>query len=245
MDEYKGIVMHTSSYKSGDSFHGKNVLVVGCGNSGMEVCFDLCSFNAYPTLVVRDAVHVLPIEVMGYSTFSLSMLLLKWLPIRIVDWILLFIARILLGDTSCLGLHRPLLGPLELKSKTGKTPVLDIGTLAKIKSGEIKVRPGIKRLTKNGAEFVDGETENFDAIILATGYKSNVPSWLKENKLISNKDGLPKYQFPDGWQGENGLYAVGLTKRGLMGASIDAKKIADDIKQCWDQMNTKILQKIG
>lgn len=38
---------------------------------------------------------------------------------------------------------------------------------------------GVKRLKKRSAEFVDGKVENFDAIILATGYKSNVPSWLK------------------------------------------------------------------
>ena len=37
-------------------FCGKNVLVVGCGNSGMEVCLDLCNHNARPSLVVRDTV---------------------------------------------------------------------------------------------------------------------------------------------------------------------------------------------
>lgn len=37
-------------------------------------------------------------------------------------------------------------------------------------------------------EFVDGKVENFDAIILATGYKSNVPSWLKvKMNLIHNR----------------------------------------------------------
>jgi len=43
----------------------------------------------------------------------------------------------------------------------------------------LQVRPGIKRLKRYTVEFVDGRTENFDAIILATGYKSNVPYWLK------------------------------------------------------------------
>lgn len=33
-------------------------------------------------------------------------------------------------------------------------------------------------------EFVDGRIEKFDAIILATGYKSNVPSWLKVILLL-------------------------------------------------------------
>lgn len=54
--EFKGPVLHTSCYKSGEEFKEKRVLVVGCGNSGMEVCLDLCNFNAKPFLVVRDTV---------------------------------------------------------------------------------------------------------------------------------------------------------------------------------------------
>ena len=84
-------------------------------------------------------VHVLPREMLGKSTFGLSMWLLKWLPIRLVDRFLLMVSWLLLGDTSHLGLDRPRLGPLELKNLSGKTPVLDVGTLAKIKGGDIKV----------------------------------------------------------------------------------------------------------
>lgn len=58
-----GAVVHSSAYKSGDEYSEKKVLVVGCGNSGMEVCLDLCNHNAYPSLVVRDSV----------SNFSLSL----------------------------------------------------------------------------------------------------------------------------------------------------------------------------
>lgn len=38
---------------------------------------------------------------------------------------------------------------------------------------------GVKEVTGRGAKFVDGVEEEFDSIVLATGYKSNVPSWLK------------------------------------------------------------------
>ncbi|XP_009783754.1 indole-3-pyruvate monooxygenase YUCCA6-like [Nicotiana tabacum] len=233
MDGFGGSIMHTCLYKSGEIFRGKKVLVVGCGNSGMEVCLDLCNHNATPSIVVRHAVHVLPQEMLGKSTFGMSMWLLKWLPMRLVDGFLLMVSRLMLGDTSQLGLDRPQTGPLELKNLSGKTPVLDVGTLAKIKNGDIKVCPGIRRLNHHTVEFVNGKAENFDAIILATGYKSNVPSWLKERTMFSEEDGLPKRPFPNGWKGESGLYAVGFTKRGLLGASMDAKKIADDIQTCW------------
>lgn len=84
-------------------------------------------------------VHVLPQEMIGRSTFGLSMCLLKWFPVRLVDQFLLLMSWLMLGDTSQFGLIRPKLGPLELKNVSGKTPVLDVGTLAKIRSGNIKV----------------------------------------------------------------------------------------------------------
>ncbi|KAJ0503440.1 putative indole-3-pyruvate monooxygenase [Helianthus annuus] len=59
MVEFGGEVKHTSEYKNGSVYKGKKVLVVGCGNSGMEVCLDLCNHNAKPSLVVRDAVSIL------------------------------------------------------------------------------------------------------------------------------------------------------------------------------------------
>lgn len=233
MEEFRGPIKHTSLYKSGEEFRLKKVLVVGCGNSGMEVCLDLCNYEAKPTIVVRDTVHVLPREMLGKSTFGLSMWLLKWLPMRLVDRFLLIVSWLMLGDTARFGLDRPGLGPLELKNLSGKTPVLDVGTLAKIKSGNIKVFPGIRRLKRHTVEFVNGKIENFDAIILATGYRSNVPSWLKEGQMFSENDGFPRKAFPNGWKGECGLYAVGFTKRGLLGASMDAKRIADDIERGW------------
>ncbi|CAN0906997.1 Indole-3-pyruvate monooxygenase YUCCA6 [Linum grandiflorum] len=177
--EFVGEVKHSSLYKCGEEYSGKRVLVVGCGNSGMEVSLDLSNFNALPALVVRDSVHVLPREMLGKSTFGLSMWLLKWLPLRLVDRFLLIGSWLTIGSTDRFGLGRPTIGPLELKSLHGKTPVLDVGTLAKIRTGDIQVFPGIKRVRRQTVEFVDGKIEKFDAILLATGYKSNVPAWLK------------------------------------------------------------------
>lgn len=55
----------------------------------------------------------------------------------------------------------------------------------------------------------------------------------QEREMFSERDGLPKRSFPNGWKGECGLYAVGFTKRGLLGASVDAKNIAQEIEICW------------
>lgn len=43
----------------------------------------------------------------------------------------------------------------------------------------VQVVPGIQSMTASGAQFEDGQTDDFDVVILATGYRSNVPKWLK------------------------------------------------------------------
>ncbi|KAK8958729.1 Indole-3-pyruvate monooxygenase YUCCA2 [Platanthera guangdongensis] len=234
MEEFKGRVLHTSFYRRGDDFSRERVLVVGCGNSGMEVCLDLCNNHAEASMVVRNELHILPREVLGISTFGLSMWLLRWLPVRVADYFLLICAWLILGETEKYGLKRPKIGPLQLKNNSGKTPVLDIGTLSMIKSGQIKVVPEINRFFDKGVEFVDGRQEEFDSVILATGYKSNVPSWLKEEEFFCKKNGFPRISFPNNWRGKNGLYAAGFTRRGLLGASVDAQRIAEDIACQWN-----------
>ncbi|XP_073120404.1 probable indole-3-pyruvate monooxygenase YUCCA4 [Henckelia pumila] len=236
IERFRGPVLHTSVYKSGSEFQKQRVLVVGCGNSGMEVSLDLCRRNATPHMVVRNSVHILPREMFGISTFTIAMTLNKWLPLKIVDKFLLVVANFTLGNTDRLGLGRPKTGPIELKNATGKTPVLDVGALSYIKSGKIKVMEGVKEVTQNGAKFMNGQEKEFDSIILATGYKSNVPKWLEGSDFFT-KDGMPKTPFPNGWKGENGMYVVGFTKRGLLGASSDAVKVARDISDQWTVIN--------
>ncbi|KAK2986360.1 hypothetical protein RJ640_026624 [Escallonia rubra] len=243
LQEFGGEVMHACDYKSGEKYHGKKVLVVGCGNSGMEVSLDLCNHNAKPSMVVRSSVHVLPREIFGKSTFLLATLMMKWLPLWMVDKLLLILAWLILGKTDNYGLKRPSVGPLELKNTQGKTPVLDIGALEKIRSGDIAVVPAIKRFLPGMVELVNGEKLEMDSVVLATGYRSNVPYWLQETDFFC-KNGLPKAPFPNGWKGKAGLYAVGFTKRGLAGASSDAMKTAQDIGKVWKEELKQKKQKV-
>ncbi|XP_075477523.1 putative indole-3-pyruvate monooxygenase YUCCA7 [Primulina tabacum] len=238
-EEFQGNVTHACDYRTGEVYSGKRVLVVGCGNSGMEISLDLCHHNAIPSMVVRSPVHVLPREILGKSTFELAVTLSKWMPLWIVDKILLSAATLILGNTQKYGLNRPALGPLQLKNSEGKTPVLDTGTLSRIKSGEIKIVPGINKFLHEGVELVDGEVLEIDSVIFATGYTSNVLSWLKENELFS-RDG-----FPNAWKGKSGLYAVGFARKGISGATLDAIKVAQDVNKMWRKETNQKNHSIG
>nr|QLD98961.1 YUCCA4 [Lilium sp. c96298] len=241
IEKFGGRLTHTCNYKSGAEFEDNKVLVVGCGNSGMEVSLDLCRYNGRPHMVVRNTVHVLPREMLGMSTFGFAVKLLRWLPVTAVDRILVAVSNMTLGGTDRLGLRRPKMGPMEMKNLTGKTPVLDVGALGLIEAGKIKVVNGVKEITRTGAKFVDGKEEQFDSIVLATGYRSNVPSWLKGvDDGFFTSEGLPKDQFPKGWKGANGLYCVGFTRRGLLGTSSDALNISQDILLQWPAIQTTI-----
>lgn len=127
---------------------------------------------------------MLPREVLGKSTFQLAVLMMKYFPLWLVDKILLILARLILGNVEKYGLKRPPTGPIELKNTEGKTPVLDIGALQKIRSGDIKVVPGIKKFSPGKVELVNGQVLEIDSVVLATGYRSNVPSWLKVRETV-------------------------------------------------------------
>ena len=121
---------------------------------------------------------------MGNSTFELAMLMMKWLPLWLVDKILLILAWFILGNTENYGLKRPSTGPLELKNTQGKTPVLDVGALQKIRSGQIEVVPGVEKFSCGMAELVNGKKLKIDSVVLATGYRSNVPYWLQVRENV-------------------------------------------------------------
>ncbi|URE03814.1 monooxygenase [Musa troglodytarum] len=57
LGEFGGDVTHACDYKSGEAYRGKRVLVVGCGNSGMELCLDLCDHDAFPAMVTASPCH--------------------------------------------------------------------------------------------------------------------------------------------------------------------------------------------
>ncbi|KAJ8623132.1 hypothetical protein MRB53_031661 [Persea americana] len=226
LDGFKGSVMHSIDYKSGGEYDGKDVLVVGSGNSGMEIALDLSNHGARTSIVVRSPVHVL-----SRWMVSVGLQLLKLLPLHLVDSLLVMLSKFKYGNVAKYGITRPTEGPFYLKEKYGKYPVIEMGTMDKIKSGEIQVLPALTGLRGSELEFANGELHCFATIIFATGFKRATDCWLKDKDNILDKEGLPKPSYLTHWKGKRGLYCVGLARQGLYGLSMDAQCIADDIKK--------------
>ncbi|CAL4990062.1 unnamed protein product [Urochloa decumbens] len=133
LHDFTGVAIHSSLYKSGVVYSGKNALVVGCGNSGMEIAYDLASHGANTSIVIRSPVHVMTKEII-----RLGMTLVQHTPVNIVDDLLVRMSNFVFGDLSRHGIVKPKAGPLLLKEKTGRSAVIDVGTVGLIKKGIIK-----------------------------------------------------------------------------------------------------------
>uniref|UniRef100_A0A1U7XSC6 Flavin-containing monooxygenase n=1 Tax=Nicotiana sylvestris TaxID=4096 RepID=A0A1U7XSC6_NICSY len=203
LEKFKGEIIHSSEYKSGQKYEGKEVLVVGSGNSGMEIAFDLSNYKSCTSIVVRSPIHVLTREMV-----HTGMLLLKYLPIPLVDTLIARCAKFRFGNLAKLGIPQPEEGPFYIKISKGRSPVIDVGAIDKIKLGEIKVLPGISKIKEQTVVFDNGEEHQFDAIIFATGYKNAATKWLKDYSSIFLDDGTLINEFPNHWKGENGLYCA-------------------------------------
>ncbi|KAI4364142.1 hypothetical protein MLD38_020273 [Melastoma candidum] len=235
LESFEGKTVHSSEYKCGKEYRGEDVLVVGCGNSGMEIACDLSNYGAHVSIVIRRPFHVLNKEIV-YA----GMLLAKHAPRSIVDKVMLQLKWLRYGDLSKYGIHAPKQGPFAIKFGGGRTPVIDVGTIRKIKSGNIKVCPGVSKIKGNTVLFDNGTQKNFDAIVFATGYQSTTNAWLKDHAYLMNEDGMPKTAPPNHWKGENGIYCAGFSKNGLFGISKDALAIAADISATLNVTNANL-----
>lgn len=229
MSSFKGKVLHSSQYKNGAAFAGKNVLVVGFGNSGCEQAICLHEHGAHPSLSVRSAVNVLPRDIFGFPVLEIGKLT-SIFPPRVADKINAPLIRILVGDITKLGLKRSKYGPREQIEKQKRIPLLDIGTIKLIKQGHIKVYGDIVRIEGNSIYFEDNKQQHFDAIILATGYQHNLESFL--NLSSDRIDDLNNVVSKQSWFGKDGLYFCGfyVSPMGMLREiGIEAAKIAKDI----------------
>ncbi|KAF8724202.1 hypothetical protein HU200_021222 [Digitaria exilis] len=122
IEAFTGAVMHAAEYRSAKGMGGKAVLVVGCGNSGMEIAYDLAVGGAVTSIVARGELHLVTKEI-----WNVAMALHGYhVPAWIIDKLVLLMCAVVFGgDTARHGLRRPAVGPFTMKLTTPAYPVVD------------------------------------------------------------------------------------------------------------------------
>lgn len=232
IENFKGQVLHSRAYKNPNSVHGQNILVIGMGNTGAEIALDLSNAGIDISIAVRGPVNMVPLQFLGRATQE-SALLLEKLPAPLARAISAMVQRFSIGNMAKYGIQKPELPAVEQLQKTGKTPVIDLGTAKAIKDGKIKVFPGIECFEENGVIFEDGRSRTFDSIILCTGYRSALQEFIPGIESYLDEQGNPLDCVGKGlWEG---LYFPGFDlfkTGGILGVIYDeTARICEDIQQ--------------
>lgn len=228
-------VIHSSDYRNPEPYKGKRVLVVGFGNSGGEIALDLANAGVDVALSVRSPVQILPRDLLGFPIVSWAILYQR-LPARLVDFINAPVVRLAVGNIERLGLRRAAKGPRRMVEEDGRVPLIDIGTLARIRDGSIRIRGGIDRFAADGVVFTDGATEPFDAVILATGFRPDLRHLLPEVQGVFDRHGMPTVTGQA--TAAPGLYFCGqvtVPTGQLREIAIEARQIAADARAYVDR----------
>jgi indole-3-pyruvate monooxygenase len=189
-ERFPGPLLHSSAYRNADPFVGRRVLVVGAGNTGAEIALDLAEAGARPTLSVRAPVNVVPREFLGLP-IQVTSIHLRKAPTKLADAIGRMASRLSFGNLARYGLPRPAMGPISAIKLRRRIPLIDVGTIAAIKRGQIAVKPGVARLTETGAAFSDGSTDDFDAVVLATGFRPALSEFVELPGVLDDQ-GYPR-----------------------------------------------------
>jgi cation diffusion facilitator CzcD-associated flavoprotein CzcO len=203
---FQGTIVHSRQYKNPEPYLGKKVLVVGMGNTGAEIALDLAEHSVETYLSVRGPVNIVPRDLNGRPTQDTAKILGK-LPFKLGDRIGRLVQQLTIGDLAEYGIERPQIAPAAQLRLYAKTPVLDIGTVAAIKEEKIKVKPGIRKILLKGVLFKDESQLELDAIILATGYKAALSSFIPDIEPLLNHHQHPKEVH--GAPTHDGLFFVG------------------------------------
>lgn len=164
-EEFQGKIRHSCTYRSPEECRGRRVLVVGAGNSAGEIASELGRAGIDTAIAVRSGANVVPLRLLGIPIQYVSWLVRK-LPRKVQEAITAAMNRVV--DL----LKGPPVIPRAAHNTLDAIPMIGFHLSDAIRGGQVRLRGGIERLTRDGVLFADGKEERFDEIILATGYRA-------------------------------------------------------------------------
>jgi len=173
---FSGEILHSSEFKNGAKWKGKDVLVVGFGNSGSEIALDLWEHGAKTTCLIRSPVHMMPrwlTRIFGHVYSVLWWLMRKDDPKNTDMLIKNVVYPLLYKGSAKHHIHMSKSGMLTDLLDLHRAPVQDLGTYELIASEQIKVTPHeIQKFDSSGVLFANGGGSSpFDCVVFATGFK--------------------------------------------------------------------------
>lgn len=226
-EEYGGELRHACDYRDAEPYRGRDVLVVGAGNTGAEIAVDLAEGGAARVrLAVRTAPHILRRSTLGWAS-QYTGVLVRRLPVWLVDRLAGPVGRLSTPDLSAHGLPRPDTG-LYSRVKQGAIPVQDVGLIDAVRTGRVEIVAAVAGFEDGAVVLADGARITPDAVIAATGYVRALEGLVGHLGVLDGRGrpvahgGRTPAQAP-------GLYFTGFTNpiSGMLRElAIDAGKIA-------------------
>jgi putative flavoprotein involved in K+ transport len=232
MDSYTGELTHSGNYRNPDPYVGKNVLVVGTGNSGAEICVDLIeggaghvqmSVRTPPTVLLRDN-NGMPGQAFG--------VIFRHMPVAMMDRAWPLIQKTAVGDLSKHGLPLPPPGAYSKFLRDDVTPILDVGLVDMLKQGKVEIVAAVESFDCDDVLLADGARIQPDAVIAGTGFKRGLEPLVGDLDLIEPVKGRPIVHGAETHPNAPGLHFIGYTNpiSGMFREiGIDAKRIAKAI----------------
>jgi len=201
-DEYEGEQMHVHHYREPDILEGKRVLVLGIGNSAVDVAVESSRIAEKTLLAMRRGAYVLPKFLGGKPIDESAPPVMSYLPIPVQRFFFNRLLKMSIGDMTDYGLPKPDHKLLEAH------PTVSSELLPRLGHGDITAKPNIDRF--NGGRtilFADGSEEEVDLVIYCTGYEMSFP-FLDEKVFASHDNRMPLYKRAVSVENP-GLYFIG------------------------------------
>ncbi|MFE5792198.1 flavin-containing monooxygenase [Streptomyces sp. NPDC056503] len=209
LDTYEGDLIHAREYRNPEPYTGKDVLVVGVGNTGAEIAADLAEGGAARVrLAVRTAPHIVRRTTAGWPAQRTG-ILVRRLPTGLVDLLARSLARIATPDLTAHGLPRPTTG-LASRAREGAIAVQDVGLVDAVRTGKVEVVAAVEALEGNEVVLADGTRVTPDAVIAATGYRRALEPLVGHLDVLDER-GRPLVAGPRCARRAPGLYFTGFT----------------------------------
>ncbi|SCF70257.1 Predicted flavoprotein CzcO associated with the cation diffusion facilitator CzcD [Streptomyces sp. DconLS] len=206
---YGGELLHAGAYRNAEPYAGRDVLVVGAGNTGAEIAVDLVEGGAARVrLAVRTVPHIVRRSTLGWPA-QYTGVLVRRLPVRLVDRLSRQQARLTLPDLSAQGLPRPDTG-LYSRVKQGAIPVQDVGLLDAVRHGKVEIVAAVESFESGKVVLADGSRIEPEAVIAATGYARGLDGLVGHLEVLG-ADGKPVVRGGRTPKSAPGLYFTGYT----------------------------------